>query len=490
MTARGIGPGLVLGAVLGGVALGEQVGPSPARAALAVAVIGLLVAVVRRGIAGLVACCLAAVCGGGALTSRALDGLTRSPLSIPIEQRASAWIDATLVTDPVRSPFSARALARVERARIDGRPAVGAGGRHVLVDAADAAAPRLGVLRAGDRVRLSGYFRPLDASEARWRWRHVVGVFEASGLLGFRPPRSPLMALANWLRARVLAGHRSLPGVPRALVAGFLLGETVDLPAPVLAEFRAAGMSHLLAVSGQNVAFVLALAGPVLRRLGRPGRVGGGAAVLVLFAAMTRFEPSVLRACAMAGCSMLALALGRPTAGVRALALAAIGLLLVDPFLVHSVGFILSCSATLGIAVLGPSISRAIRGPQWWRETLAVTLGAQIGVAPVLIATFGPLSLVSIPANVLVAPIVGPLAVAGLVSGTVGGLLAEPLRSVLAFPVWLLASVVLAVARVAAAVPIAVGLGRSGIVVIGTTGLFAWWRIRRATWPRVVVPPG
>src|SRR5439155_3081728 len=95
-----------------------------------------------------------------------------------------------------------------------------------------------------------------------------------------------------------------------------------DLPAGVAADFRAAGLSHLLVVSGANVTFALALVAPLLRRFGLVGRLTGGLAVLVMFCAMTRFEPSVLRAGVMSGLALLAAFLGRPVPGLRLLALA------------------------------------------------------------------------------------------------------------------------------------------------------------------------
>src|SRR6185436_10213719 len=67
---------------------------------------------------------------------------------------------------------------------------------------------------------------------------------------------------AHAVRARVLPGHRAVPEPQRALIAGFLLGDTGDLPETVVTEFRSSGLSHLVAVSGENVAFVLVLAGP------------------------------------------------------------------------------------------------------------------------------------------------------------------------------------------------------------------------------------
>ena len=86
--------------------------------------------------------------------------------------------------------------------------------------------------------------------------------------------------------------------------------------------------------------------------------------MLVLFGTMTRWEPSVLRASAMAGIAMAATFLGRPAPAGRLLAFAAIGLLVADPFLVHSVGFLLSSGAAAGIVVLAPAISARIPGPR------------------------------------------------------------------------------------------------------------------------------
>ena len=194
---------------------------------------------------------------------------------------------------------------------------------------------------------------------------------------------------APWLRLALLRSTARL-------LAGFLLGDTRGVPETVTEQFRASGLTHLLAVSGENVAFVLALCAPLLRRLGLTGRLVGGVAVLVLFGTMTRWEPSVLRAIAMASIALVAGYLGRPTAGLRVLALAVIVLLVADPFLLHSVGFLLSCGASLGIAVLARPISDRLRGPIWMREVLGVTAAAQIGVAPVLIPVFGSMPIVSL----------------------------------------------------------------------------------------------
>jgi competence protein ComEC len=516
VTLRRVGPGIVLGAAVAGILSGERAGPSAARGVLAVAVVALALAIATRGVTGFVLVCVAASCAGSALTSRALDGVAHSPLAGAIEQRQGGVIDVTLVDDPVAERFSTRALARVhwvrpERARsAERRPG---GDRTVAIDATDDAAGRLGVLQAGDDVRLVGYFRPLDPYEARLRWRHAVGAFAAHDLTRVRGSRSPVMRVANEIRSRVLAGHDAVPEPQRALVAGFLLGDTGDLPEPVVDEFRAAGLSHLVAVSGENVAFVLILTGPLLRRLPRFARLAAGLVVLVVFGTMTRWEPSVLRACAMAACSLLALSLGRPTAGLRALALAAIVLLLADPFLLHSVGFQLSCAASVGIALFAPLLARWIPGPRWLRESLGVTVGAQLAVAPILVLVFDGVPLVAIPTNLAAAPLVGPLTITGLVGGLVGGVLgAHGVAGATATVVpALLATAVLSIARVGAAVPMVVDGWTLAILLaavgaaagLGCAAMVAARRAGRATWrrapsrdggalpgqPRMAVPP-
>lgn len=479
MRGRRIGPGVVLAALTLGVLVGERVGPSPAHLPLAGALLAGLVAVggawSRHGGAAILAVlCLGALLAGWATTARALDGQRRSALTTAVADRADATIDATLTTDPDATRFNSRALARVQR-------------RIVVVDASGAAAGRLAVLRAGDRVRLAGYFRPLDRFEARARWQHAVGAFAADDVLGVGPPRSPLMRIAGWLRDRVLAGTRTVPEPQRALLAGFLLGDTTDLPPIVVADFRAAGLSHLVAVSGQNVAFVLALAGPLLRRGHRALRLALGVGVVVVFAAMTRFEPSVLRASAMAGCSMTALAVGRPTAGLRSLTLAVTVLLLVDPFLLHSIGFALSCAASVGIALWSRPIADRVPGPRPVAEALGVTVAAQLAVAPLLVLVFDGVPLVSVPANLLVAPVAGPLTALGLLGGVVGGIAGGPVAALVTFPAYVCATAVLLVARSSAAVPLAVGpaelLAATPVLVVAG-GVFAVRSVRRATWRR------
>jgi competence protein ComEC len=418
------------------------------------------------------------VLAGGSLTQRALDGAAHSALTGPIAARETVALRGALAEDPDGGPYWARVLLRVTRFD-DGAPI----GRTVLLSARGDAAVRIRLLEAGDRVTVTGWLEPLSGFDIRLRWRHAVGELHALDLVTFDPPGSPVLRVANALRDRVLRGSAHLPATERALVAGFLLGDTRALPPDVEEQFRAAGLTHLLAVSGANVAFVLALVAPVLRRLSLRSQLVGGLAVLTLFGTMTRWEPSVLRACVMAGCSMVGLYLGRPSLGVRTLALAALVLLLADPFLLHSVGFLLSVGASAGIVLLSARIGRHLRGPRWLRETLAITLAAQIGVAPVLIPVFGSIPLAAVPANLLAVPLAAPLTIWGLCSGVAGGVV-EPywpgLAAALQVPTRVLADLLLWIAATFARFTPAVD-GRAAWGILAVVALTAATRRRAAS---------
>ena len=177
---------------------------------------------------------------------------------------------------------------------------------------------------------------------------------------------------------------------------------------------------------------------------------------------MTRWEPSVLRASAMAACAVTAIHLGRPARATRTLAIAVTALLVADPFLLHSVGFLLSCGASLGIALLAPGDRRPIARTRVVPRRAGRPRQPQIGVAPVLIPVFGSMPLVALPANLVAVPLAGPLTVWGLAAGAaVSGLIGRAgrgLTTMLLLPTRLMADGVLGVADAAGRVPLAIDL--------------------------------
>lgn len=466
MTAlrTGGGPLLLLLAIVGGIRAGEMAGPGSRVPLLVLATVAFVGACVVPGRVRLAILAVAVLLLACALTGRALDGMVHSAFRAPSQSMHTAVMSGSLVGDPDPYRFSTSALVRVTE--LDG---VHVPARTLVVSGSGDVASRLRILRAGDRVRLDGMLEPLEGWDAYQRWRHAVARLELRQIDSFSATHAPLARFADAIRERVLSGTEGLPEADRALLAGFLLGDTREMSPETTATFRNAGLSHLVAVSGENLAFVLALVSPLVGRMPRAGRLIGGIAVIVVFGTMTRWEPSVLRAATMAVLALLARYSGRPASAARLLALGAGLLLLVDPFLVHSVGFELSCAACAGIAFLGPPVTARLRGPAWFREALGTTVAAQLGVAPVQIPIFGSLPLVALPANVLAAPLVGPITVLGLLSSVVAdvfGPRSTPGR-IVAVPVLVLLRMLEAVASAAARVPVAVD-GR-GLLLLGAT---------------------
>lgn len=483
------GPLGILAAVVTGILIGDALGPGSARWLAALGTGGIVAGFRFRDRRwGVALGCVAALGIGIAVEQRALHGLVVSPITAAVEQRAVGPAILTLTEDPDGPQFQTEAVATVQSFR--GRDA---GGRRVLAVATGDVRSALGVLDAGDRLRVSGSLELLRGYSTRLKWRHVVATFRITDVEAIARPDSPWYRTANQARAVVFEGSRVLPSTPRALLSGFLLGDTRAIPDDLVSDFRDAGLSHLLAVSGANVAFALAIAEPALARLRRGPRFAAGIAVVGLFGTMTRWEPSVLRAAVMAALVMLARAIGRPADAARVLVLAAIVLLMADPFLLHSVGFLLSCGACAGIVIGAGTIAGWLRGPTWFREALGVTTAAQIGVAPVILTTFGTLPLIALPANLLAAPFVGPLTVWGLVAGVVGAILGRSAALWLQLPTLTMLRLVETIARIAARVPLSVDAPTAGIAVVLTgagvalRSVLGWSRIglRCALRPRI-----
>ncbi len=316
----------------------------------------------------------------------------------------------TLVTDP--EPVTGGRL------RLEVDSAHG----HLLAEAISPhAIAALSHVLAGDRVQVAGVTGSLHRTTAWTRSRHLAGTLRVESVVATGSGGLHHRA-ANAFRRTLDRGAVSLSPSQRSLLAGLVLGDDRAQPPQLTADFRAAGLSHLLAVSGQNVLFVLVVVGPVLRMLRLWPRFVVTVGVIAAFALVTRFEPSVLRASFVAVVAVSAHTTGRPSGGLRHLSIAVCALLVVDPLLVHSLGFRLSVAASCGVLVLAPPIAARVAGPRWLRDGLAVTLGAQCAVAPVLIPTLGPMPVAAVPANLVAGPIAGLLMVWGLTAGTLAGL--------------------------------------------------------------------
>lgn len=226
-----------------------------------------------------------------------------------------------------------------------------------------------------------------------------------------------LQSFAGGVRERLREAASVLPRPESGLLPALIVGDVSRLPPETAEDFRATGMTHLLTVSGANLAIMTGFVLAATRLVRAPPwcSVVGGAAMIWVFVLVCRPEPSVVRAAFMGSLGLLALATGRTHAALGALSVTVVGVLFVAPGLASSFGFALSVLATAGIVLWVPPWTRAWAGgvPRPVAEAFAVAVAAQVAVSPVLVLLSGEVSWVAIPANVLVAPVVAVVTVAG-----------------------------------------------------------------------------
>ena len=361
--------------------------------------------------------------------------------------QAAGAIEGRLAGEPVRyAPDRTRLLLDVDTrdAGSERRPA---SGRVQITVYGEISVP----LGEGQRVAIEGRlhrpigFRNPDGFDYPAYLRRqgilLVGHARADRLTALTPDAPPWrVTVKRWAVGIITA---RLPETSAALLAGLLLGERTALPRAVDEAFRRAGVYHILAVSGFNVAL---LAGAVFGGLGacgvpRRGAAVAAAATLVGFALVVGGQPSVLRATVMGLLLLAALLLDRESQLPNALAAAGLALLLWRPGDLWEPGFQLSFAATAGIVHLAPWLGRALIGrgwPTWLATAVAVSAGAQAAVTPLMLAHFNQLSLIGVVANLLVVPLAAVATTLGMLallvettSTTLGALLFDALWPVL-----------------------------------------------------------
>jgi competence protein ComEC len=251
------------------------------------------------------------------------------------------------------------------------------------------------------------------------------------------------LAVANSdeIRERAAEGiARGMPAREAALARGFVLGEDEEIDERTEEDFRRSGLSHLLAVSGQNVTLLALLAMPVLAAFGIPlrERLLWVLGLIAVYVPVAGAGPSIQRAGVMGALGLLATLAGRRASRLYALAVAALVTLAVDPGIAADVGWQLSFAAVLGILLLASPLRGALAarlGAGPWRRALAegvaVTVAATLATAPLIAFHFETLSTTTLLANVLALPAVAPamwlgMAVAGLAQ--LPGLPLQPLN--------------------------------------------------------------
>ncbi|MFI7634372.1 ComEC/Rec2 family competence protein [Nonomuraea sp. NPDC049400] len=283
----------------------------------------------------------------------------------------------------------------------------------------------------------------------------VAAILLVQGSPRVLTPPSGIQTAAGALRAGLRAAADALPADQRGLLPGLVVGDVSRMDPQVAADLKEAGLSHLNAVSGANLAIVAGAALALSRLLGLslPLRAVFAAIAMLAFAVVARPSPSVLRALLMGLAAAIALGTGRSKDGLAALSATVLLLVLFAPELARSYGFALSVAATAGILILAPrwrdrlssprdeggsprdcGLAREREGhrchesgvssdgggakvscrlPRWMAEAVAVPVAAQVAVTPVLVLMSGQLTPVAVVANLLVAPAVAPATLLG-----------------------------------------------------------------------------
>ncbi|MBA8795861.1 competence protein ComEC [Friedmanniella endophytica] len=393
---------------------------------------------------------LAVAFGDGLLHRQALDA---SPVAALAATRAVATVRVELTGDPtvrsggVRPPFLIRrGLVR----EVDGRGQ--RWGTRTAVDLTVSGDALSVWERAplGTELTTTVRFEPADpgaAVAATARIRGPTAVVRSPG-----PAASAVERVRSGLRAAV--AHRSAE--QRALVPALVLGDTSAVTDALREDFRITALTHLMAVSGANLTLLLAFVLVAARWLGVRGWWLRALAVLTVavFVGLCRSEPSVLRAAAMGLVVLVALGLSAGESALRHLALAAVVLLLVDPWLATSYGFVLSVLASGGIVCWARRWTEVLAGwcPRLLAESVTVPVAAHLATLPVVAVLSGRVSLVGVLANLCAAPAVAPATVLGFAAAGLS-LAAAPLAALAGFGAAWSAQLILWVAHAGARLP-------------------------------------
>jgi competence protein ComEC len=230
---------------------------------------------------------------------------------------------------------------------------------------------------------------------------------------------APARGAAGWARATATRWRRAVEGTlarglsagARQLVTPLVVGDRSALPPAVGADLRAAGLTHLLALSGLHVVWLAAVARGVAAALGAGvrGRALAGAGCALVYALIAGPIPSLMRAVATEWAATLARLAGRALDPLQALALSALALLAAAPAWAGDLGFQLSCAATLGLVTAGPWLADRCGRRRALAAPFVPTVAAQLMALPLLIDRFHALPWTSLAGNLLAVPVCGAL---------------------------------------------------------------------------------
>jgi competence protein ComEC len=359
-----------------------------------------------------------------------------------------AVVTGVIADDPVLADAWQRLHVNAEAIRLSSEKTPHAVSGEMLVLVA-----RYPAYHAGDRLDLTGLLSP-PPDIPGFDYRAYLGEhgiysymsYPRSRHLGTEAVDSASQTLQSARRLVAAAIQWSVPEPDASLAIGVVIGDRTSIPKDILSEFQTSGTTHVLAVSGENVALVTGFVWLLMkgRQNRRPTILLTGILVssLVLYTAFTGAAPSIIRATVMCSVLLLAPLVRRRYDPVAALAVSAFGMSALEPRVLLDGGFLLSFSAMLGIVLIAPRIRVGLkrrRCPEFLAVAISTGLAAQIFVLPLGAWLTGRLSIVGLPATLFVDLALLPLMLSSMLTGVLG-IIAPPLAAVTGTFVWLCAA--------------------------------------------------
>lgn len=465
---------IAIGAAIGALAMPALAAAPPELAPILVGIAGL-VAIVGPALAlrpARRAALAAVLLGMAAIGIRMLVGQIAAPSAgaLRLPDGGGPW---AAIVDAVGSPRAGQQSATL---------VIGPGRSGTRLAATLPAYPEV---RPGQAIRVSGTIEPPPADDYGTYLRRigVAGTLRARSLERV-PGADRIDPLSSLRSAAADALTHALPEPEAGLAAGILVGTRERVDRQLAQDFTAAGVSHVVAISGWNIALVAAAIGALAGRTRRRRRTILVLVAVLAYVLVAGASSSVVRAGAMAAVVLLARESGRAGAAATGLGWAAALLLLADPSSVLDPGFGLSTLATAGLLAWGDRtaawLGRRFGGrlPGWLCESLGVSIAAQVATLPLVLLAFGRLALVAPAVNLMVVPLVVPAMAGGGIALLAGGLvplgLPSAVAALVALPGWLALHIMIGLVRIGAGLPGAgvqleptLGVALATVVVLG-----------------------
>ncbi len=261
--------------------------------------------------------------------------------------------------------------------------------------------------------------------------------------------------LRNLMKTKI---EKLLPKETSGLCLGMLIGETSGIEENMQENFRDSNLSHILAVSGANVSYIIVSITYIFNKMYLRKRLSKIISIilLILFMLLTGCTSSVNRACIMAILMLIAELLYRKSDVYNNLAISALILLIINPYSLLDIGFQLSYMGTIGIVFLHDKIGNFIKINnkivKYFFEMIAVTTCANLAIIPIMMFHFNTISLTFYFSNIIVGPILGIVVIIGFIMFFIS-LIFTPISSLIAIVLNLMLKFIIKIAEITANMP-------------------------------------